>query len=43
MPRSPESRGTCSFCDEVVTKRGVVKHLEKCSSPGVVSINHLLV
>ena len=31
MPRSPETRGTCSFCGEVVTRRGVVKHLEKCS------------
>jgi hypothetical protein len=30
MPRSPESRGTCSFCGEIVTKRGVEKHLEKC-------------
>jgi hypothetical protein len=31
MPRNPESRGTCAFCGEIVTKRGVVKHLEKCS------------
>lgn len=30
MPRNPESRGTCSFCGEMVTKRGVVKHLGKC-------------
>lgn len=30
MPRSPESRGTCLFCGEIVTKRGVIKHLEKC-------------
>jgi hypothetical protein len=29
MPRNPESRGTCSFCGEFVTKRGVIKHLEK--------------
>jgi hypothetical protein len=31
MPRSPESRGTCSFCGEIITRRGVLKHLEKCS------------
>jgi len=31
MARSPESRGTCAFCGESVTRRGVVKHLEKCS------------
>ncbi len=31
MPRSPESRGTCRFCGETVTRRGVTKHLEKCS------------
>jgi hypothetical protein len=31
MPRSPESRGTCIFCGEIVTKRGVIKHLGKCS------------
>ncbi len=30
MPRSPESRATCAFCGEIVTKRGVGKHLEKC-------------
>lgn len=30
MPRGPESRGTCAFCGEVVTKRGIGKHLEKC-------------
>jgi len=32
MPRSPESRATCAFCGEIVTKRGGVKHLEKCPS-----------
>jgi hypothetical protein len=31
MPRSPENRGTCAYCGEVTTKRGVIKHLEKCS------------
>lgn len=31
MPRSPESRGTCIFCGEIVTKRSVIKHLAKCS------------
>jgi hypothetical protein len=30
MPRGPESRGKCAFCGEVVTKRGLPKHLEKC-------------
>lgn len=30
MPRKPELKGTCSFCGEIVTKRGILKHLEKC-------------
>ena len=30
MPRSPESRGTCTYCGEVITKRSVRKHLDKC-------------
>ena len=30
MPRKPESRGTCAYCGEVITKRSVAKHLEKC-------------
>ena len=30
MPRKPESRGTCAYCGEVITKRSVTKHLEKC-------------
>ncbi|PKO13490.1 MAG: hypothetical protein CVU39_18995 [Chloroflexi bacterium HGW-Chloroflexi-10] len=30
MPRSPENTGTCGYCGEVITKRGVTKHLEKC-------------
>ena len=30
MPRRPENPGTCGYCGEVVTKRGVLKHLEKC-------------
>jgi hypothetical protein len=30
MPRKPESRGTCAYCDEVITKRSVTKHLDKC-------------
>jgi len=31
MPRKPENRGACAYCGEVITKRGVTKHLEKCS------------
>ncbi|MDD2695043.1 MAG: hypothetical protein PHD58_03865 [Anaerolineales bacterium] len=31
MPRKTESRGTCAYCSEVITKRGVTKHLDKCS------------
>jgi hypothetical protein len=31
MPRNPESRGNCAYCGEVITKRSVSKHLEKCS------------
>ena len=30
MPRRPESRGTCAYCGEVITKRSVSKHLDKC-------------
>lgn len=30
MARSPETRGTCVYCGEVITKRGVMKHLQKC-------------
>jgi hypothetical protein len=31
MPRRPENPGTCACCGEVITKRGIVKHLDKCS------------
>ena len=31
MPRNPENRGTCTYCGEVITKRSVAKHLEKCT------------
>ena len=31
MPRKPESRGTCAYCGEELTKRSVSKHLEACS------------
>jgi hypothetical protein len=30
MPRKPENPGTCTYCGEVITKRSVAKHLEKC-------------
>lgn len=30
MPRKPESRGTCNYCGEIITKRSVGKHLIKC-------------
>jgi hypothetical protein len=30
MPRKPESRGTCAYCGEVISKRSVSKHLDKC-------------
>ncbi len=30
MPRRPENPGTCAYCGEIITKRGVVKHLDKC-------------
>ena len=30
MARNPETRGTCAYCDEVVTKRGIDKHLVTC-------------
>lgn len=28
MPRRPESCGTCAYCGEVMTKRGVSKHMK---------------
>ncbi|MFU8772235.1 MAG: hypothetical protein ACNA8H_07430 [Anaerolineales bacterium] len=31
MPCKPENPGTCAYCDEIITKRSVTKHLEKCS------------
>ena len=31
MPRRPENHGTCACCGEVITKRSVSKHLDKCS------------
>lgn len=30
MPRNPENPGTCVFCGETITRRGVSKHLDKC-------------
>jgi hypothetical protein len=30
MPRGPENPGACAYCSEIITKRGVVKHLDKC-------------
>lgn len=30
MPHRPENPGTCAYCGEVITRRGVVKHLDKC-------------
>jgi hypothetical protein len=30
MPRKPESRGTCAYCGEILTKRSVAKHLLTC-------------
>lgn len=30
MPRRPENPGTCVYCGEIITKRGVAKHLDKC-------------
>ena len=30
MPRRPENPGTCAYCSEIITKRGVAKHLDKC-------------
>ncbi|MFN7037473.1 MAG: hypothetical protein ACK4SN_14030 [Bellilinea sp.] len=31
MPRRPGNPGTCSYCGEIITKRGVNRHLEKCA------------
>jgi hypothetical protein len=31
MPRRPENPGTCAYCGEIITRRGVAKHLDKCS------------
>jgi hypothetical protein len=30
MPRKPENPGTCAYYGEVITKRSVAKHLDKC-------------
>jgi hypothetical protein len=30
MPRGSENPGTCAYCDEIITRRGVSKHLDKC-------------
>jgi len=30
MPRRPENPGICAYCGEIITKRGVAKHLDKC-------------
>jgi hypothetical protein len=30
MPRRPENPGTCAYCGEIITKRSVVKRLDKC-------------
>ena len=30
MPRMPETRGTCAYCGEILTKRSVDKHLLTC-------------
>jgi len=30
MPRRPENPGTCAYCGEVITKRSVNKHMDKC-------------
>jgi hypothetical protein len=30
MPRRPDPPGTCAFCNEVITRRSIAKHLENC-------------
>jgi hypothetical protein len=30
MPRRPENPGTCAYCGEVITRRGVNKHMRLC-------------
>ncbi len=30
MPRGPENPGTCAYCGEIIAKRGVSIHLDKC-------------
>ncbi len=30
MPRRPENPGTCAYCGEIITKRGVRKHMQIC-------------
>ena len=31
MSRKPESRGSCAYCGEVINKRSVTRHLDKCA------------
>ena len=30
MPRKPENRGACAYCGEVITRRSVSKHMDRC-------------
>jgi len=30
MPSKPESYGACAYCNEIITKRSVAKHLQTC-------------
>jgi hypothetical protein len=31
MPRKPQSRGTCHYCGDEITRRSVAKHLAQCT------------
>lgn len=31
MSRKPESRGTCAYCRELITRRSISKHMQVCS------------
>lgn len=31
MPRRRENPGTCAYCNQIITKRSVAKHLDQCS------------
>jgi hypothetical protein len=36
MSNTTQQKGTCSYCGEIVTKRGAAKHLSVCNDRKIV-------